>query len=120
MNVTSLPASLAGSLHLHSHELGGRHLVLALEPSLDGRGLQLRGALLLPDNSDTGALQQVASATSATPLLLVQKADKEGEVPKTSYELRMDGAAWRLQRCELPRVAELLELDIQMLLAEDV
>ena len=120
MNVTSLPASPDGSLHLHSHELGGRHLVLALEPSLDGRGLQLRGALMLPDNDDAGALQQVASATSATPLLLVQKSHNDGEAPKTAYELRMDGVAWRLQRRELPRVAELLGLDVQTLLVEDV
>jgi len=120
MNVITLPSGVAGSLHLHSHELGGRHLVLSLEPALDGRGLQLRGVLMLPDNDDVGALQPVASATSATPLLLAQSANKDGESLETFYELRMDGVAWRLQRLELPRVADLLGLDVRMLAAESV
>ncbi|WNL46536.1 hypothetical protein RKE25_02550 [Dyella sp. BiH032] len=119
MNVFTMPAGNAGSLHLQSRALGGRHLVLSLEPALDGRGLQLRGTLLLPDDDDVGALRQVASATSATPLLLAQQAHHDGVSLGTHYELRMDGAAWRLQRDELPSVAELLGLDHRMLLGED-
>lgn len=118
MNIVPLPAADAGSLHLRSRELGGRHLILTLEPALDGRGLQLRGVLLLPDDDSVGALHHVASATSATPLLVAQQEHEGGMPLQVFYELRMDGAAWRLQRDELLRVAELLDLDVRMLLGE--
>jgi hypothetical protein len=119
MNVIPLPAGEAGSVYLlGDRQLGGRHLVLSLETALDGRGQQLRAVLLLPDGDDVGALRHIASATSTTPLLVAQRGHSDGSPPETVYELRMDGAAWRLQPDELPRVGALLGLDVSVLVGE--
>lgn len=77
MYVIPLPAGQTGSLHLHGPHLGGRHLILTLESMLDGRGCQLRAVLAM--SNAAGELVQVASATSAMPLLVEQICTVPGE-----------------------------------------